>query len=74
MWTERAAARRVRELRGAFMNHARHLAFAAAACLVAHALPLDATSATRHAVARALVGLGLFVPGAAVRLPEARRC
>lgn len=44
------------------------------ACLVAHALPIDATSATRHAVARALVGLGLFVPGAAVRLPEARRC
>jgi len=46
----------------------------AAACFVAHRMPIDATSDTLHDIAWALVGLGLFVPGAAIRHPGARLC
>lgn len=50
------------------------LAFGHAVCFAAHRMPIDATSDTRHEIAHALVGLGLFVPGAAIRPPKARRC
>lgn len=50
------------------------LAFSHAVCAVAHRLPIDATSETRHEIAHALVGLGLFVPGAAIRPPKVGRC
>jgi hypothetical protein len=48
--------------------------FCSLVCSMAHSLPIDATSDTRHEIAWALVGLGLFVPGAAVRPPAVRLC